>query len=84
MTDGVSPITIDEHRRRIARAQELMAAEGLKAVVFSSGTSLRYFTGAEWGDSERFFGAVAAPRGRSGLGHARLRARAGPRADPDR
>ena len=58
MTDGVAPITLDEHRRRIARAQELMAAEGLKALVLSSGTSLTYFTGAEWGESERFFGAV--------------------------
>ena len=58
MTDGVSPITTDEHRRRIARAQVLMAAEGLKALVLSSGTSLTYFTGAEWGESERFFGAA--------------------------
>jgi Xaa-Pro dipeptidase len=58
MTDGVSPITTDEHRARIARARSLMAAEGLKALVLSSGTSLTYFTGAEWGDSERFFGAV--------------------------
>jgi Xaa-Pro dipeptidase len=58
MTDGVAPITLDEHRRRVARAQELMAAEGLKALVLSSGTSLTYFTGAQWGESERFFGAV--------------------------
>ena len=58
MTDGVAPITTDEHRRRIARAQALMVAEGLKALVLSSGTSLTYFTGAEWGGSERFFGAV--------------------------
>jgi Xaa-Pro dipeptidase len=58
MTDGVSPITTEEHRRRIARAQALMAAEGLKALVLASGSSLAYFTGAEWGTSERFFGAV--------------------------
>ena len=47
MTDGVSP----------------MAAEGLKALVLSSGTSLTYFTGAEWGESERFFGAVLTREG---------------------
>jgi Xaa-Pro dipeptidase len=58
MTDGVSPISTEEHRRRIGRAQSLMAAEGLKALILSSGTSLSYFTGAEWGSSERFFGAV--------------------------
>ena len=58
MTEGVSPISLDEHKARIAGAQRLMADEGLDAVVLASGTSLDYFTGAEWGLSERFFGAV--------------------------
>ena len=58
MTEGVSPIGLDERKARIARAQKLMAEEGLDAVVLASGTSLAYFTGAEWGLSERFFGAV--------------------------
>jgi Xaa-Pro dipeptidase len=35
-----------------------MAEGGLDALVMASGTSLVYFTGAEWGLSERFFGAV--------------------------
>ena len=63
MTDGVSPISTDERRTRIARAQALMAAEGLQAVVLASGSSLAYFTGAEWGESERFFGAVLTREG---------------------
>jgi len=58
MTEGVVPISVEERKARIARAQALMAAEGLDALVLDSGTSLLYFTGAEWGDSERFFGAV--------------------------
>jgi Xaa-Pro dipeptidase len=58
MTDGVTPITVDEHRARIARAQALMKDAGLDAVVLASGTSLAYFTGAEWGLSERLFAAV--------------------------
>jgi len=58
MTDGVSPITIDEHRARIVRAQALMRSEDLDAMVLASGSGLEYFTGAEWGLSERFFGAV--------------------------
>ena len=29
MTDGVAPITVDEHRRRIARAQELDGRRGV-------------------------------------------------------
>ena len=63
MTDGVSPIGLDERKARIARAQKLMADEGLDAVVLASGTSLGYFTGAEWGLSERFFGAVLTREG---------------------
>ena len=58
MTEGTAPITTDEHRRRIARAQALMKSHGLHALVLGSGTSLTYFTGAQWGDSERFFGAI--------------------------
>jgi Xaa-Pro aminopeptidase len=58
MAGVLAPITTDEHRSRITRAQTLMAAEGLSALVLTSGTSLTYFTGAEWGDSERLFAAV--------------------------
>jgi Xaa-Pro dipeptidase len=63
MTDGVSPITPDEHRARIRRAQQLMAEHAMDAVVLGSGTSLTYFTGASWGESERFFGAVITREG---------------------
>src|SRR5581483_826747 len=58
MTDGVTPISLEEHRSRIRRAQELLASTGLDAIVLGPGTSLTYFTGARWGLSERFFGAV--------------------------
>jgi Xaa-Pro dipeptidase len=54
---------VEERRERIARAQALMAREGLDAVVLDPGTSLVYFTGAEWADSERFFGAVLTREG---------------------
>ncbi|HEV7499535.1 MAG TPA: Xaa-Pro peptidase family protein, partial [Vicinamibacteria bacterium] len=63
MLDGVTPISVDEHRARIARAQALLRAESLDAIVLASGTSLEYFTGAEWGLSERFFGAVITAEG---------------------
>ena len=63
MTEGVSPITPEERKARIARAQSLMGSEGLDALVLASGTSLVYFTGAEWGASERFFGAVLTREG---------------------
>src|SRR5688572_4427085 len=35
MTGVLAPITVDEHRGRIARAQALMASEGLKALVLA-------------------------------------------------
>jgi Xaa-Pro dipeptidase len=63
MTDGVSPITVGEHRQRLVRAQRLLTERGLDALVLASGTSLTYFTGAEWGASERFFGAVVTREG---------------------
>jgi Xaa-Pro dipeptidase len=63
MTDGVQAIALDEHRARLVRAQRLMAETGLDAVVLAGGTSLTYFTGAEWGLSERFFGLVLTREG---------------------
>jgi Xaa-Pro dipeptidase len=63
MTDGVSPITTEEHRGRLRRAQRLLAESGLDALVLAPGSSLTYFTGAQWGESERFFGAVLTQEG---------------------
>jgi Xaa-Pro dipeptidase len=63
MTDDVSPISLEERRARLARAQELMAKEGLDAVVLAAGTSLAYFSGASWRNSERFFGMVLTREG---------------------
>src|SRR5262245_41577456 len=63
MTDGVLPITLEERRARLARAQKLMGEASLDAVVLASGSSLVYFTGAQWGISERFFGAVLTREG---------------------
>ena len=63
MTDGVSPITLEERQARLARAQKLMAKEGLDAVVLAAGTNLGYFSGASWRNSERFFGMVLTQEG---------------------
>ena len=57
-TAGVLPIEVGEHRARVVRAQRLLAENGLDALVLGPGTGLNYFTGAAWGLSERFFGAV--------------------------
>jgi Xaa-Pro dipeptidase len=57
------PITDDERRARIAKAQRLMTEQGLAAIVLESGTSMSYFTGVRWGLSERPFVLVMPAKG---------------------
>lgn len=47
------PITTAERMQRIAKAQQLMRAAGLKALLVEAGSSLVYFTGVQWWRSER-------------------------------
>src|SRR6185503_17893889 len=61
MRGRATPITADERRARIERARKLMAEHKLDAIVLAGGTSLVYFTGMRWGNSERLF-AVVIPR----------------------
>ncbi len=63
MTDGVTPISVDERRGRIERAQRLMSDNGLNAIMLTGGTSLDYFTGTRWGVSERLLALVLPLRG---------------------
>jgi len=58
MTTGASPIGADERARRLDRAQALMKANGIGAVLIEPGSSLLYFTGIRWGRSERAMLAV--------------------------
>ena len=57
------PITLTERERRLERARELMVNNKLQALVICTGTSLRYFTGLRWGQSERFFAWVLPAQG---------------------
>lgn len=52
------PITLAERERRLERARALLMENKLGALVICTGTSLRYFTGLRWGQSERFFAWV--------------------------
>jgi Xaa-Pro dipeptidase len=56
----VNPITSDEYQARIARAQQLLAAQKppLDALFVAPGTSLFYFTGVRWWPSERLLGLL--------------------------
>ena len=57
------PITPDERRSRIQRAQQLMAENKLNSICLTGGTSLDYFSGVRWGNSERLFAMVIPARG---------------------
>ncbi len=58
-----APITDAERRARIERAQRLMVENKIDAIFLESGSSLFYYTGVRWGNSERMFAAVIPARG---------------------
>jgi len=58
MTDGVQPITDDERRARIEKARRLMRENKLSAVVMEGGSSMFYFTGTRWPQSDRVFALI--------------------------
>src|SRR5919205_1724461 len=63
MTDKVVPITLEERRARIEKAQRLMREQHIDAIYVEPGTSMFYYTGMRWGTSERMFAAVIPARG---------------------
>jgi Xaa-Pro dipeptidase len=63
MTDGIEPITIEQRKERIAKAQRLMEQNKIDAIYIEPGTSMSYFTGMRWGTSERMFAVVIPARG---------------------
>ncbi len=65
MRDEAKPITVEERRARIARAQQLMAEHKIDAIFLPGGTSLLYFTGIRWGNSERLFATVIPAKGKA-------------------
>lgn len=63
MTDGVAPIGDSERQARMAKAQKLMGESKIGALLLEPGTSMSYFTGMGWGQSERPFVAVLPAKG---------------------
>ncbi len=60
---GVAPISDDERRARIEKAQRLMKEHRIDAIFLEGGSSLFYYTGVRWGNSERMFAAVIPAQG---------------------
>lgn len=58
-----APITEEERRERRAKAQRLMATSNVSALLIEPGPSMTYFSGIEWGRSERLFAMLLPQRG---------------------
>ncbi len=58
MRDRARPITAEERRARLEKARRLMREHGIDAIILAGGTSLTYFTGMRWGNSERLTAVV--------------------------
>ncbi|MCA0358404.1 MAG: Xaa-Pro peptidase family protein [Proteobacteria bacterium] len=67
MTDGLTLIGREERQARLARAQALMAKQGLSAIITEAGSSMDYFTAAQWGRSERPVLAIIPREGQIGM-----------------
>jgi len=57
------PISAEEREKRFTRAQELMRARQIDAIALIGGTSLVYYTGIRWWNSERLFVCVLPQKG---------------------
>jgi Xaa-Pro dipeptidase len=65
MRAQVRPITTEERRGRLHRAQQLMRENKIDGILLAGGTTLTYFTGIRWGNSERLFAALIPANGKS-------------------
>lgn len=64
MTADVQPVQLHEFEARIAKAQQIMQANGIRATYLNAGTNLYYFTGTRWYASERLVGAILPAEGK--------------------
>ncbi|GAB1444868.1 metallopeptidase MdpA [Flammeovirgaceae bacterium] len=63
MTKDIVPISKAEREARIAKAQRLMTENKIEALYLDGGTSMAYFTGINWGTSERMMAAIIPAKG---------------------
>src|SRR5262249_39218922 len=59
----IAPITDAERQARVEKARRLMKEQQIEALLLEPGSSMLYFTGVQWGLSERPFAAVLPARG---------------------
>jgi len=60
---AATPISTPERESRIAKAQQLLVTNNMKALILDCGTSMLYFTGIDWWPSERPMVAIIPANG---------------------
>jgi Xaa-Pro dipeptidase len=63
MTGDVVPISDEERSSRLEQARRLMGDNGIHAIYLEGGTSMFYYTGLRWWNSERMFALVIPSKG---------------------
>ncbi|MEY2637263.1 MAG: Xaa-Pro dipeptidase [Bacteroidota bacterium] len=48
-----TPISAEERKSRVAKAQKLMVEKNIQAIILDAGINMNYFTGISWHPSER-------------------------------
>ncbi len=63
MLDGITPISKEERLQRLQKAQRLMHDYDIDGIYLEAGTSMFYYLGVRWGNSERMLAAVIPQKG---------------------
>ena len=63
ITNDVVPIDLQEREARIEKAQRLLTEQKMQALILDAGTSMEYFTGIGWWQSERTMVAIIPAKG---------------------
>ena len=64
MKEGIVPITVEERKQRIAKAQAIMEQEKIDAIFLEGTVSCFYFTGMRWGQSKELLASLSQQKGR--------------------
>ena len=58
-----TPISVEERKMRVLKAQKLMADKNIQAIILDAGVNMNYFTGISWHPSERSMLAIIPAKG---------------------
>lgn len=63
ITGNVSPISLQERKARISKAQQLMKQHNMAALLIEPGAAMDYFSGIQWWRSERLTALIIPQQG---------------------